>query len=114
MIRQISALVVDEVRECASGSEAVSVAREYLPDLVTMDLRLPGLGGIEATRALCSVCLAAKVVIVTSYDEPALRAAAATAGASHFVAKDDLGALQPLFARIAAGIVPEPQRDDQI
>lgn len=101
MIRQISAPVVNEVRECSSGSEAVRVAREYKPDLITMDLRMPGIGGIDATRALRQACPSASVVIVTSYDEQPLRDAATTAGASHFIAKDNLAELEPLFARLA-------------
>jgi CheY-like chemotaxis protein len=103
LIRQLAALPAGAVRECADGREAVEVAREFRPDLVTMDLRLPELGGIEATRALRAVCPAASVIIVTTYDQPAMREAATTAGATHFVAKDNLAELRPMLARLAGG-----------
>ena len=55
MIRQMVAASGDIVQECSSGDEAVQVAAEFRPDLVTMDVRMPGLSGLEATRAILAV-----------------------------------------------------------
>ena len=104
LIRQLVTCPADEVRECTSGEEAVHVAREFTPDLVTMDLRLGRLGGIAATRALREACPSAQIVIVTSYDQPELRQAAAAAGAVHFVVKDNLLELQQVIPQLAAAL----------
>ncbi len=98
MIRQLAALPPEAVRECASGEEAVRLVDELTPDIVTMDLRLPGLSGLAATRAICASRPSVKVVMVSALDQPELRRAAAIAGATGYVVKDNLSALQPLFS----------------
>ena len=94
MIRQLAALPDHAVCECASGEEAVRLAREFAPDVVTMDLNLPGLGGLAATDVICGKHPAIQVVIVSAYDQPELRTAARGAGAMGFIAKDNLGELR--------------------
>jgi len=98
MIRQLATLPDHAVRECATGEEAIRAVREFEPDLVTMDVRLPGIGGFAATRAICAIRPAARVVIVSSYDQPELRHAARAAGAADYVVKDNLGELRPVLA----------------
>src|SRR6266545_1569649 len=90
MIRQFAAAYADDVRECACATDALNVARDFSPDFVLMDVRLPDIDGIAATRTLRATCPTARVVIVTAHDQPALRAAASAAGAVHFVSKDNL------------------------
>jgi PAS domain S-box-containing protein len=90
MIRQIAASPGDEICECKSGSEAVQRAAEFAPDWVTMDLRMPGISGLDATRAIMTVRPSASIVVVSSYDIAELRRAATDAGAKGFVAKDNL------------------------
>lgn len=102
MIREIAGCAAADVRESATGEGAVAMARAFIPDVVTMDARMPGLGGIEATRQICVVCPAAKVLVVSSYNFPAMRAAALQAGACEFIAKDDLTQLQRTFAQFHA------------
>jgi DNA-binding NarL/FixJ family response regulator len=102
LIRSLVASPADDVRECASTEEALLVAREFEPDLVTMDVRLQKFDGIAATRALRELCPSARVVIVTSYDQPALRKQAAAAGAVHFVSKDNLLELRLLVPHLAS------------
>lgn len=102
MIREIAGCAAAEVRESATGEGAIAVAQEFSPDVVTMDARMPGLGGIEATRQIRVVCPAAKVLVVSSYNFPAMRAAALQAGACEFIAKDDLTQLQRTLAEIRA------------
>jgi DNA-binding NarL/FixJ family response regulator len=72
---------VDIVAEALDGVEAVNVAWQTMPDLVLMDLRMPGMGGIEATRQLTSTLPAVQVVICTAYDDASLHQGAKEAGA---------------------------------
>ncbi len=102
MIREIAGCAAVEVRESATGESAIAMAQEFSPDVVTMDARMPGLGGIEATRQIRVVCPAAKVLVVSSYNFPAMRAAALQAGACEFIAKDDLTQLQRTFSQFRA------------
>jgi DNA-binding NarL/FixJ family response regulator len=94
MVRQFAAAAGDVVRECADGREAVQAAGEFAPDCVTMDLKLPGLDGLAATRGIVALQPATRIIIVSAYDQPELRRAAAEAGAAGFVAKDNLGELK--------------------
>lgn len=69
------------VSEASSGEEAVRLAQEYIPDVVLMDLVMPGMNGVDATREIKRVSPRTQVVILTSYHEdenifPALRAGA--------------------------------------
>lgn len=74
------------VGEAATGAEAVEVVRRSNPDVVLMDIRMPGLDGIEATRRLAdSPC---RVLILTTFDLDEYVYAALRAGASGFLLKD--------------------------
>jgi DNA-binding NarL/FixJ family response regulator len=57
---------VQVVASVASGDEAPSACREYEPDVVLMDYRMPGMNGAEATRAVLQACPAARVVCLTA------------------------------------------------
>ena len=59
----------DVVGAVASGEESVTAARDLAPDLVLMDVNLPGIDGIEATRRICRLGLGAVVVLLSTYDE---------------------------------------------
>lgn len=98
LIRQLAVGAHDTVRECATGEEAVRLAREFMPDIVTMDLRLPGVGGLEATRDICALQASVRVIVVTACDQPELRHAAHRAGATGYVVKDNLGELRSVLA----------------
>lgn len=102
MIRQLAAPQQPDVRECASGEAAIELVQTFQPDIVTMDVRLPGLGGLEAARAIATAWPAAQMIIVSAYDQPALRQAALHAGAVEFIPKDNLERLPPVFARFRA------------
>ena len=93
----IEAVIGDEpdiefVAGAPSGEEAVELFRVHRPDVVLMDLRMPGMGGVEATRAIVAEFPEARVVAVTTYggDEDIYRAL--EAGARGYVLKDMLGA----------------------
>ena len=77
---------------------------ELSPDLVLMDVAMPGMNGLDATRELKSRPGAPRVVILTFYDTPEIRAAAKTAGADAFLVKWALeDELERLLETISAG-----------
>ena len=71
---------------------------ELQPDLVLMDLRLPGMNGLEATRQIKARSQAPAVIMVTADDTPECRAAASAAGTDGFVGK------QHMFTQLPAAI----------
>ncbi len=79
---------MDCVGAVGPAEEAVALAAASSPDVVLMDIRLPGADGIEATRQVKAVCPQVRVLILTADATPARLAAAAAAGASGFLAKD--------------------------
>ena len=100
LIRQLAAPLAVEVRECGSGAEALCIVRQFLPEIVTMDVRLPDLNGIEVVRTLRAENSATRFMIVTAHDQPELRTAAEAAGAVCFLPKDNLFELPGLLARL--------------
>jgi len=89
-----------DLREARSLAEALVHAGHSVPDLVLMNLELPGPNGIEATRALRRLCPSCPVVIMSVNDSEALRSAALGAGAAAFVSKRELPhGLLPLLGR---------------
>ncbi len=108
MDKQISVLLVDDhevvrqgvhfylethgsfavVGEAASGREAVELASEHAPDVVLMDLIMPGMDGVEATRLVKEVSPRSQIVILTSYHDDELIFPAVQAGAISYVLKD--------------------------
>jgi DNA-binding NarL/FixJ family response regulator len=85
----------------ASGEEALELAEASAPAIVLMDLRLPGMNGIEATRRLVARHPAARVVVVTLFDLARYREEALKAGAVAYVLKGDMRReLLPLVGRL--------------
>jgi two-component system, NarL family, response regulator DesR len=76
------------VAEVARGDEVVAAARESTPDVALLDVEMPGLDGIEATRELRAAMPEVKVVIVTTFGRPGFLRRALVAGANGFVVKD--------------------------
>ena len=74
--------------EAGTGTEAVRLARELRPDVVVMDIRMPGMDGIEATRMITAEAAAAHVLMLTTFDEDDYVYASLRAGASGFLVKD--------------------------
>jgi DNA-binding NarL/FixJ family response regulator len=79
---------LEVVGEAAGGREAVTLARETTPDVVLMDIRMPDLDGIEATRRLLQHDAAPKVLMLTTFDLDEYVYEAMRAGASGFLLKD--------------------------
>jgi DNA-binding NarL/FixJ family response regulator len=106
-MRQISVLIADDhevvrmgirvliqrhpnlhvVGEAGSGEEAVRLAYEHRPDVVVMDIRMPGMSGVDACRKIVQQLPQTRVVMLTSYAEDELLFAAIRAGASGYVLK---------------------------
>ncbi|WP_419994093.1 response regulator [Streptomyces boninensis] len=78
--------------EAANGTEAVRMAAELRPDVVLMDVRMPGLDGIEATRRIAAEGGRSRVLILTTFDLDEYAFAGLRAGASGFLVKDALPA----------------------
>ncbi|GAB3181044.1 LuxR family two component transcriptional regulator [Micromonospora palomenae] len=79
---------IDVVGEAGTGAEAVRLAREVAPDVVLMDLRMPGTDGIQATRAITGPGGPTRVLVLTTFDDDEHVHAALRAGASGFLVKD--------------------------
>lgn len=75
------------VIEAASGEEAIALIRIESPRLVVMDISLPGMSGIEATRQIKAALPSAQIVMLTIHEGDAYRANATAAGASAYVPK---------------------------
>jgi DNA-binding NarL/FixJ family response regulator len=80
---------IDVVAEADNGVDAVAKAGRFDPDVVLMDIRMPELDGIEATRRILAADPAARILILTTFDLDEYVYNALGAGASGFVLKDD-------------------------
>ena len=80
---------LDVVAEAGDGNEAIAKAARFRPTIVLMDIRMPELDGLEATRRILAADPEARVLILTTFDLDEYIFAALTAGASGFVLKDD-------------------------
>ena len=76
------------VAEASSGEEALEIARKLLPDIAVMDIAMPGMGGIEATRALKKDCPETAVLVLSAYDDEPYLLALLDAGAAGFLLKN--------------------------
>ena len=76
------------VGEAADGVEATEQARRLRPDVVLMDIRMPRMDGVEATRVLAEECPATRILILTTFDLDEYIVEALRAGASGFLLKD--------------------------
>jgi DNA-binding NarL/FixJ family response regulator len=82
-----SAVDTELVGEAATGDEAVSLATNLQPDVVLMDIQMPGLNGIEATRSIVQASPRVNVLILTMFDDDASVFAAMRAGARGYLLK---------------------------
>ena len=108
MIKKIKLLIVDDqelfreglmtlisvqndfevVSQSNSGEEAIFAATKFLPEVILMDLRMPGIGGVEATRRIFQQHSGMKIIVLTTFDEDDLVFNALHAGAVGYLLKD--------------------------
>jgi two-component system response regulator DegU len=86
-----------EFEECADGADALDCYEAFRPDWILMDWEMKRMNGLTATRRIVEAHPKARILMVTQYDDEELRQAAAEAGASGFVLKDDLLSLRSLL-----------------
>jgi DNA-binding NarL/FixJ family response regulator len=78
------------IRDASTGEDAVELCKEIKPDVVVMDIKLPGINGILATKQIKKMFPDTKVIMLTVYDIPAFQAEATAAGASTFISKNNM------------------------
>jgi DNA-binding NarL/FixJ family response regulator len=97
---------IEVVGEAGDGAEGVALTEELLPDVVLMDVKMPGMDGIDALRKLRELANPAKILIVTSFTEQRTVVPALRAGAAGYVYKDvDPDALAGAIRSVHAGHV---------
>ena len=89
---------IEVVAEGEHGLDAVELCREQRPDVVVMDVRMPVMDGIEATRAIKQLAPATRVILVSAYEQDELVESGLRAGADLFLLKGLTGA--ELVARV--------------
>jgi DNA-binding NarL/FixJ family response regulator len=75
------------VGQAADGADAVALAKQLEPDVVLMDLRMPVLGGLDASRLIKDACPDIQVVLLTAFESPALQQQAEEAGCFAYLVK---------------------------
>jgi DNA-binding NarL/FixJ family response regulator len=96
---------VEIVGEAANGDDAVRLVEEHAPDVVLMDLEMPGMGGIEASREITSAAPLTRIVVLTISDEDGDVMNAIVAGACGYLLKD--ASIQELLRGITAASMGE-------
>lgn len=101
LLEQLGAQVVGEAKD---GREAVQIATALKPDVVLMDISMPGLNGLEATTRLVRDCPGVRVIILSMHDSAEYARRAIRAGALGYLLKDSSGAeLEMAIRAVAAG-----------
>ena len=103
LLKSLLGDLVSVVWECSDGAEVVAAYKRHRPDFVVMDIKMGTTDGITATQRIKAADPAARIIIVTDYDQPDLREAARQAGACAFVAKENLLELVRFLQRQSAG-----------
>ncbi len=96
---------IDVVGEAQSGTEALLQIREVAPEVVVMDLNMPGISGVEATRQIAMIAPLTRVLVLTISDQDADVMDAILAGACGYLLKD--ASIEQLMAGIAAAAAGE-------
>lgn len=91
---------VQVVATALNGEEAIIQAQLYCPDVVVMDISMPGIGGIEATKQICVGCPSTRVTMLSTYDSPEYVQRSLQVGALGYVLKEMVGS--DLLAAIRA------------
>ena len=79
---------IDVVAQAANGAEAIALAIQHRPDVVVMDLQMPRVGGVVATREITAALPQTRIVVLTTFDDDELVFEAIRAGAQAYLLKD--------------------------
>jgi CheY-like chemotaxis protein len=90
MLRAVVADLADPIYECRDGGEACDAYARHQPDWVLMDVSMTPMDGVTATEKITHDFPAARIVIVTQYDDNRFRSAARASGARGYVLKDNM------------------------
>ena len=105
LLRRVVGETASCIIECADGEDALAAYREQRPDIVLMDIRMPRVDGLAATRQIVEAYPSARIVVVTDYDDETLRRTAKEAGACAYALKQNLTDLAQLVVSVAHGEV---------
>lgn len=98
-LRRILTSNANDFCECSDGDEALVTYARYRPDWVLMDIRMEHIDGFEAVEQILSAFPEAQIIMVTQFDEPALKERAHHAGAVGYVLKENLGDLEAMLRK---------------
>ena len=96
LLGQLCEASATEIRYCADGADAVDTFQEFQPDWTLMDISMPELDGLAATRQILARHPGARIVVLTEHRGAEYEQAAREAGACAFIRKDDLTLLRQL------------------
>jgi len=102
VLRRILADTASAIWECADGAQALSAYEEHRPDIVLMDLRMPHVDGLMATRQILGYDPSARIIVVTDYQDEDMKTAALEAGAREYVLKHEISSLPEIVSSVAA------------
>jgi CheY-like chemotaxis protein len=100
LLRRAIAEIAADVWECEDGDEALIGFETHHPDVVLMDIRMRRMDGLQATKQIRVVHPYARIVVVSDYEDEALRQAAKEAGACGYVHKQNLTGLAQVVAAL--------------
>jgi DNA-binding NarL/FixJ family response regulator len=101
-LREILSGVTDDINECSDGEDALEAYDRLHPDLVLMDIRMPGMDGITATMHILKAHADAHVAMVTEHNDPRYRMESDRLGAHAYFLKDDLRTLRMYVEKLAS------------
>ena len=90
LLRALLKDVAETIHECPDGADALAIYEAHRPDWVLMDIKMNQVDGITAARQITTAWPAARIIMLTDYDDALLREAAHLAGASEYVLKENL------------------------
>jgi two-component system, NarL family, nitrate/nitrite response regulator NarL len=104
LIRDLIGHLANQIEECNSGEEAIQVCGRFVPDCVTMDLRMGGMNGVTSIQHIRARHPSTNIAVVTQFDNDTLRMRAQWAGADTYVIKDNLEPLRRFVQLVADGL----------